>query len=230
MSSTHPIHNQPRRSDAAACPISRQPTTHMHTQQCLKTRCLTASWIDEPSKHPGAWRRQHFHRLLAWDKRKLVSKIQFITTRYRFLILKRAPRKSDLVVWRLLKVLFLDKVTLMWSRFFAANCKTMWRCNRAGNLIICVSSRLQTRFTAQPWRLNGVIMIQIASSDFISAAKEDGCHSARNFASLLKGHPANPPSDCHELWLIRGDFHTRLTFPCCLISGSRWEMLIDVCH
>lgn len=43
-----------------------------------------------------------------------------------------------------------------------------------------------------------------------------------NFASLLKPHPADPPSDCRELWLIPGDFHTRLTFlpACCLISGS----------
>lgn len=62
----------------------------------------------------------------------------------------------------------------------------MWRCNRAGNLIICVSSRLQTRFTAQPRRLNGVIMIQIASSDFITAAKEDGCHSAQQFCQFIE--------------------------------------------
>lgn len=56
----------------------------------------------------------------------------------------------------------------------------------AGNLIIGVSPRLQTWFAMQPWCLDGVIMIQIVSSDFISAAKEDGWHSAQQFCQFIE--------------------------------------------
>lgn len=121
-------------------------------------------------------------------KKKLVSAILGVHrhTSYAFLIW-RVPCKSYLVLPRLKALFFGDHlVRSHFCSFLLLYCKPTRSLETAGNLIIGVSPRLQTWFVMQPRCLEGAIMIRIVSSDFISAAEEDGCHSAKQFCQFIE--------------------------------------------